>query len=77
MAPAEGPPPLIEVSVDRDLCMGAGECVYYAPNTFRLDDDDRSTVVDPLGDQVETVVAAACSCPNFSVAVTRDGRSLL
>ena len=37
----------IEVEIDRDLCMGSGNCMYEAPGVFDLDDDSVAFVVDP------------------------------
>ena len=31
----------LEVEIDRDVCMGSGNCVYVAPWVFDLDDDSR------------------------------------
>ena len=36
----------IEVEIDRDLCMGSGNCVYEAAGVFALDDDSVAFVVD-------------------------------
>jgi len=52
-----------EPRVDSDLCMGSGQCVYYAPNTFDLDDDNVSVVINPRGDSAETIEAAVAACP--------------
>ena len=49
----------IEVDIDRDLCMGSGNCVYEAPGVFALDDDSVASVVDPASSPEETIVAAA------------------
>ena len=37
----------LEVEIDRDVCMGSGNCVYEAPGVFDLDDDSVAFVVDP------------------------------
>ncbi len=37
----------IEIDIDRDVCMGSGNCVYAAPGVFELDDDSIARVVDP------------------------------
>ena len=35
-------------AVDRDACMGSGNCVFWAPGVFDLDDDGIAVVVgDP------------------------------
>ena len=39
----------LEVEIDREVCMGSGNCVYEAPGVFDLDDDGVAFVVDPAG----------------------------
>ena len=36
----------LEVEIDRDVCMGSGNCVYEAVGAFDLDDDGIAIVVD-------------------------------
>lgn len=66
----------LEVEIDRDLCMGSGNCVYGAPGVFDLDEDGVSFVVDPAGASEEQVVAAALNCPTHAITVRRDGVTL-
>jgi ferredoxin len=66
----------IEVEVDRDLCIGSGNCVYEAPGAFDLDDDSISFVVDPAGAPEEQVLTAARKCPSHAITVRRDGETL-
>ena len=63
----------LEVEVDRDVCMGSGNCVYTAPGAFDLDDDSISFVVDPAGASEEKVIVAARNCPTHAITVWRDG----
>jgi ferredoxin len=37
------------IVVDRDRCIGSGNCSFYAPSTFDLDDEMKSVVIDPGG----------------------------
>ncbi len=67
----------LEVEIDRDVCMGSGNCVYEAPGAFDLDDDSISFVVDVMGAPEESIVAAARKCPTHAITVRRDGVSLL
>jgi len=66
----------LEVEIDRDVCMGSGNCVYEAPGAFELDDDSIATVVDPAGAPEERVIAAARKCPTQAITVRRDGEKL-
>jgi ferredoxin len=67
------PPVALEVEIDRDVCMGSGNCVYTAPGAFDLDDDSIAFVVDPSGAPEDKVIAAARGCPTHAITVRRDG----
>jgi ferredoxin len=58
-----------EVKVDRDLCMGSGQCLIYAPNTFGQDEDAIAIVLDPEGDSEEAITSAITGCPTHALAV--------
>jgi ferredoxin len=51
------------IGVDRELCMGSGMCMVYAPATFAHDGEAKAVVVDPSGDDVDAVQAAVEACP--------------
>ncbi|GAA3208098.1 ferredoxin [Streptomyces sp. XM83C] len=60
------------VAVDRDVCIGAGQCALAAPAVFVQDDDGFSTLrhghPDPGADP--TVREAARACPVGAIKVT-------
>ena len=43
-------------------CIGCQLCVDLAPNTFRMRDDGVAEVVDPHGDDLETIQEAIDGC---------------
>ena len=53
--------------------MGSGVCEVYASRTFAVDDDVKATVVDPAGDPLEQIRAAAAGCPTGAITVTLLG----
>jgi len=53
----------MKVSVDRDLCIGAGNCVAVAPSVFQLDAENKAVVIDEQGAADEVIWNAAQSCP--------------
>jgi len=63
------------VEVDRDVCMGSGLCMVYAPDTFDIDDEARSFVKDPVGGQIEQVRAAVEACPTRALRLTEESDS--
>jgi ferredoxin len=57
------------IQIDRDGCMGSGICVVYASRTFEIDDEAKSRVLDPAGDPLEQIQAAAAGCPTSAIEV--------
>ena len=66
----------LEIDIDRDACMGSGNCTFTAPGVFELDDDSIARVVDPQASSVEAVVTAARQCPTHAITVRHDGETL-
>src|SRR5437868_11170099 len=60
----------LKVEVDRDVCIGSGDCARLAPTAFALDDDDRAYVLDPESVDAETLRQAERSCPSGAITVT-------
>ena len=64
----------VEITVDRALCIGSGDCVDTAPDVFQLDEEDKAVVVDPDGASVDDVIEAARNCPVSAIfVVSEDG----
>ena len=59
----------IDISIDRDVCMGSGNCVYEAPGAFALDGDGIAVVMDPSTVAEDKVKAAARKCPTRAITV--------
>ncbi len=57
------------VRIDRDRCVGSGNCVFWAPATFDLADDGISVVLDPAGDGLDRIRVAAEGCPTRAISV--------
>ena len=57
------------IVVDRERCIGSGNCSFYAPNTFDLDEELKSVVVDPAGDDPADVRAAVEGCPVNAISI--------
>ncbi|HEY1274443.1 MAG TPA: ferredoxin [Thermoleophilaceae bacterium] len=62
----------IQVTVDRGLCIGSGDCVDTAPDVFQLDDEDKAVVIDPDGAALDDVLDAARNCPVSAIFVVGD-----
>ena len=56
-------------AVDREACMGSGNCAFWAPGVFDLDEDGIAVVVgDPTGREADVRTAAA-NCPTGAIRV--------
>ncbi len=55
--------------IDREACMGSGNCLYWAPEVFELDDDGVAVVVGDVAAHVEQVHRAAQNCPTGAIRV--------
>jgi ferredoxin len=61
------------VTVDRELCLGSGMCIVYAPGTFAHDDQAKAVVVDPATDPLDTVRTAVEACPTRALQLVTGG----
>ena len=59
----------LDIRIDRELCMGSGNCSFWAPGVFDLDDDGIAIVLDPAGAPDDKIVLAAQGCPTQAIAV--------
>jgi ferredoxin len=57
----------MKITIDREKCMGSGNCSFMAPGTFDLDDDLKAVVIDPDGDGPDAVALAADGCPTKAI----------
>ena len=62
------------VEIDRDVCMGSGQCVHYAPQTFAHDDEAKSVLLESPGDPFETVRTAVEACPTGALTLFQRER---
>jgi ferredoxin len=63
------------IVIDRELCMGSGMCIVYAPNTFAHDDETKAIVVDAAGDSIDAVRNAVQACPTSAIRIVEEGEA--
>lgn len=66
----------LEIEIDRDVCMGSGNCTFTAPGVFGLDDDSIAVVIDPSAAPRDQIVTAAQQCPTGAISVRDDGQDV-
>ncbi|MDO8588680.1 MAG: ferredoxin [Armatimonadota bacterium] len=62
----------MKVTVDRDLCIGAGNCVAIAPAVFQLDADNKAVVAEDQDAPDDLLWDAAESCPTKAIILEDD-----
>ena len=63
----------IEIRIDREVCMGSGNCLFWAPASFDLADDGHAIVLDPAATDEEHLQVAAEGCPVGAISLWRLG----
>ena len=67
------------IQIDRDLCVGFGDCIEFAEAAFELDDEGIAIFRDGIDDVArETLLAACDECPVDALSVfDADGKQLV
>ncbi len=60
------------IEIDRDKCMGSGNCVYWAPSVFDVNDLMVAVVIGDPDAHADRVRLAAENCPTNAITVS-DG----
>ena len=64
---------MIRIAIDRDRCIGSGNCLFWAPGTFDLGDDGIAVVIDQDGDAEDRIRVAADGCPTRAISIEPAG----
>jgi ferredoxin len=65
----------MRILIDRDKCVGAGQCVFAAPEVFDQSEDDGIVILlneSPPETLREGVLNAARLCPALAIEVVDD-----
>ena len=70
--------PKYKIQIDRELCEGDKRCSEEAPGTFQMDEEGKSTVIDPQGDSSREILRAArhCNMEAISLFDAETGRQV-
>ena len=63
------------ITADRERCIGSGMCSVYAAGTFTQDEEAKVVLLDPPGDDLETIRVAVEACPTRALTMNDDGGS--
>jgi ferredoxin len=59
----------LKVRIDRELCVGFGDCVTGAPEAFELDGEGLAVFKQPQAVPRERLLAACDACPVDAITV--------
>ena len=62
----------MKIEINREACMGSGNCQFWAPGVFDIDDDGIAVVLDPTAAPEEKVVLAVDGCPTKAITLVQD-----
>lgn len=59
----------MKIQVNRELCIGSGLCVLYAPGAFATDAEAKAVVIEPTGPAPDSVRTAMNACPTSAITI--------
>ncbi len=71
------PPGEMQIEINRELCMGSGNCSFWAPDVFDLGDDGIAVVLDPTAAPEDKIILAGQGCPTQAISISRDGEKIV
>jgi ferredoxin len=60
----------MKITIDKSLCIGCGTCISIASKTFKLGDDGKAEVIEPMKDEEKIIKEAIDSCPVSAIKST-------
>ena len=69
----------VTVRIDRDTCIGTGNCIIVAQDVFEFDDQDVCAFVDgPAGDDRAKLIEACKICPvDALILIDETGKQIV
>jgi ferredoxin len=60
------------IVIDRDVCIGSGMCVVYAPETFDQDDEAKAFTKPGSTETIEVIRSAVDACPTGALSLASE-----
>jgi ferredoxin len=67
----------LEIEINREQCMGSGNCSFWAQGVFDLDDDGVAVVLDATAQPEDKIILAGQGCPTQAISVVKDGEKVV
>ena len=58
------------IEIDLQRCVGSTLCVHFAPQTFDLNEEGQSRILNATGDDADAILEAASQCPQCAITLT-------
>jgi ferredoxin len=59
----------LRIHIDRDLCVGFGDCIDVAPDAFALDEEGIAELLSPDAVERDRLLHACAACPVDAITV--------
>lgn len=70
-------PDIEKIVVDQELCLGCASCVAMAPATFALNNEGKSSVINPKAADDKTLKQIARFCPVKAILLfNKEGKRI-
>ena len=56
------------LKINTTLCIGCGTCSSLAGKSFKIEDDGKAHILNPVGDTEEVIQSAIDSCPVTAIS---------
>ena len=67
----------LRLEIDRDLCVGFGDCVTESPGSFDLDEEGVAVFTSPESVPREQLLQACEACPVDAITVYENGVAVI
>lgn len=67
----------LRIEIDRDLCVGFGDCVTESPASYELDDEGIAVFTTPESAERSELLDACAICPVDAITVYENGVAII
>ncbi len=67
----------LSILIDRNLCVGFGDCIEVAPRAFKLDEEGVAVLLEPEAAGRDRLLRACAACPVDAITVLNASGEVL
>lgn len=61
-----------DIKIDKNLCIGCGNCELLAPRAFKIEDGKSVLRKDWRNEKEDSIRAAVASCPMLAITIAEE-----